>query len=348
MTAHTKNTERYGTSCFALCTGWSCFAKAQTSITSLLRRKITDSILVGFLAALEIDQECRGFDGAVLYTRKLSALVKLAQLLVVQYAVYECKAGRVQYHNELVCEMQDRFMVFGSESPMNWILNLRAYGAKARDTTTSTGFVNWSDDGQQLSYKSLELTMKGLRWFLCDQIQEAQDQLHSLLLLPEGDSDSRAQNVPELRLSSLKDDPTVCSANLSFLQDKRNDVILGGHQRHLLRQLRQDPRLRGQFFVHPETLLWDKQQIQQYMQLASTFLGRFHLLFHIAGGQPARGTELLTIRLRNSSQCDARNVFIENGMVSFMTSYHKNYSEASTTKIIHRYLPHEVGELFVY
>jgi hypothetical protein len=150
-------------------------------------------------------------------------------------------------------------MVFGSESPMNWILNLRAYGAKARDNTTSTGFVNWSDDGQRLSYKTLELTMNGLRWFLRDQVQEAQDQLHDLLLLPEGDPYSRSQNIPQLRLSSLKDDPTVCSATFSFLLDKRNDELLGGRERYLLRQLQQEPRLRCRFFVNLDTLMWDQQ-----------------------------------------------------------------------------------------
>jgi hypothetical protein len=282
-----------------------------------LTEKITDSILVGFLAALGNDQECRGFDGSVLYTPKLSALVKMAQLLVVQYAVSESKAGRAQYPNELVAELQDRFMVFGSESPMNWILNLRAYGAKARDTTTSTGFVDWSDDGERLSYKTLELTMNGLRWFLRDQVQEAQDQLHDLLLLPEGDPHSRAQNVPQLRLLSLKNDPTVCSANFSFLQDKRNDELLGGQERYLLRQLRQEPRLRRRFFVNPETLVWDKQQVQGYLQLVSVFLRRVLLLVHITGGQPARGTELLTIRWRNSAHCDVRNIFIENGNVFY-------------------------------
>jgi hypothetical protein len=128
-----------------------------------LTGKITDSILVGFLAALGINKDCCGFDDAALYTPKLSGLVKLAQLLVVQHAVFEFKAGRAQYPNELVGELQDRFMVFGSESPMNWVLNLRAYGAKARDTTTSTGFVNWSDDGQRISYKTLELSMNSLR-----------------------------------------------------------------------------------------------------------------------------------------------------------------------------------------
>ena len=78
---------------------------------------------------------------------------------------------------------------------MNWIMNLRAYGGKARDTTTSVGCINWSDDGARLSYKSLEFSMNSLRWFLRDQVQEAQDQLHDLLLLPEADPDIRAKQV---------------------------------------------------------------------------------------------------------------------------------------------------------
>lgn len=64
-------------------------------------------------------------------------------------------------------------MVYGSNSPINCILNLRAYGAKLRGNTTSCGFIYRSDDGQKLSYKSLEFTMNSLKWFLHDQIEEA-------------------------------------------------------------------------------------------------------------------------------------------------------------------------------
>jgi hypothetical protein len=116
-----------------------------------LHGKLSDSIVVVFLAVLGINSNRDGFDDAVLYTAKLSGIVKLAQLLVVQYAVVESKAGRAQFPDELVSELQDRFMVYGSNSPINWILNLRAYGAKLRDNTTSSGFICWSDDGQKLS-----------------------------------------------------------------------------------------------------------------------------------------------------------------------------------------------------
>jgi hypothetical protein len=313
-----------------------------------LHGKLTDSIIVGFLAVLGINKNRDGFDDAVLYTAKLSGIVKLAQLLVVQHAVVESKAGRTQFPNELVSELQDRFMVYGSNSPMNWILNLRAYGAKLRDNTTSSGFIYWSDDGQKLSYKSLEFTMNSLRWFLHDQVQEACQMLHDLLLLPEGDTDRRAELLPQVYLFSLKDDPTVHQSNYSFLQDPRNEKILGGQERYLLRQVRQRLRLRRQFFSDPEKLLWDQEHVKQYIQRVQAFLRRLLLLVHLTGGQPARGTELLILRWRNSARCETRNMFIENGLVSFVTSYYKNYAATNFTKIIHRYLPSEIGEMLVY
>jgi hypothetical protein len=41
-------------------------------------------------------------------------------------------------------------------------------------------------------------------------------------------------------------------------------------------------------------------------------------------------------------------LFIEDGIVVFMTRYHKGYKVKGDVKIIHRYLPREVGELVVW
>jgi hypothetical protein len=190
--------------------------------------------------------------------------------------------------------------------------------------------------------------MNSLKWFLHDQVEETCQILHDLLLLPKGDVDRRAEHLPQIHLSTLKDDPTIHQANYSFLQDPRNEQVLGGHERFLLRQVRQSPRLRRQFFSDPEKLLWDQQHVKQYVQLIQAFLRRLLLLVHLTGGQPARGTELLTLRWRNSACCETRNIFLENGLVSFVTSYHNNYAATNSTKIIHRYLPSEIGELLVY
>src|SRR5690242_11379111 len=88
----------------------------------------------------------------------------------------------------------------------------------------------------------------------------------------------------------------------------------------------------------------------RYNSLADASLQCLLLLIHVTGGQPARGSELLCIQHSNADDGSGhrRNFFIENGLVGFVTFYHKGYNINDSTKIIHRYLPTEVGELFVY
>jgi hypothetical protein len=71
------------------------------------------------------------------------------------------------------------------------------------------------------------------------------------------------------------------------------------------------------------------------------------VLMHIARGQPARGPEILSIRHSNTIKGGHRNIFIKDSIVVFVTQYYKGYNVSGDVKIIHRYLPREVGELVV-
>lgn len=72
------------------------------------------------------------------------------------------------------------------------------------------------------------------------------------------------------------------------------------------------------------------------------------VLVHLSAGAPARATELLSIRHTNGAEArNQRGVFIDNGTVSFVTAYHKGFSASQKAKIIHRYVPREVGELVI-
>ncbi|KAL5396538.1 hypothetical protein PMIN03_012955 [Paraphaeosphaeria minitans] len=56
----------------------------------------------------------------------------------------------------------------------------------------------------------------------------------------------------------------------------------------------------------------------------------------------------MSIRHSNTVKGAHRNIFIEDGKVVFVTRYYKGYVVSGDVKIIHRYLPREVGELVVY
>jgi hypothetical protein len=95
-------------------------------------------------------------------------------------------------------------------------------------------------------------------------------------------------------------------------------------------------------------VIWKPSSAKQYVAKINSFLERLLLLMHITGGQPARGPEIISIRHSNTVKGGHRNIFIKDGMVVFVTQYHKGYSASGDVKIIQRYLPRKVGELLVY
>lgn len=149
----------------------------------------------------------------------------MAQLLVLRQAVAAREAGESDHPAQALEEMQERFMVYGTSSPINWIQKLRTYGKRITDTTTGLGHIVWSVDAKELSYKGLELNMTGLKAFVVQQVRIAEAQLHSLLYVcPE--EESRIA-IPTFDLRSLKDNPAVSTPGWSFLRDPRNTALQG-------------------------------------------------------------------------------------------------------------------------
>ncbi|EXK23671.1 hypothetical protein FOMG_19568 [Fusarium oxysporum f. sp. melonis 26406] len=91
---------------------------------------------------------------AAAFTPKLSALIKMGQLLVAERTLLAVELDEADVPAHALEEMQDRFMTKDARSPISWLLKLRAYGKAVKDNTTSLGYIMWSDDNEILSYKS--------------------------------------------------------------------------------------------------------------------------------------------------------------------------------------------------
>ena len=128
--------------------------------------------LVCGLAALGVSPSGRGFRDADTYPSILSAVIKVAHFMIIQYAEQlarpiqnhhfggssspcefedsgcESEGGPVHHRRrdhssfEWVRKMMDGFMVRGCGSPTQWMLDLRSYGMKIAFNTTSAGHVN--------------------------------------------------------------------------------------------------------------------------------------------------------------------------------------------------------------
>ena len=97
-----------------------------------------------------------------------------------------------------------------------------------------------------------------------------------------------------------------------------------------------------------QEICWQRQGIREYFRQARQFKEELLVLVHLSGGAPARATELLSIGQTNGLEARSqRGIFINDGTVSFVTAYHKGFSASHKSKIIHRYMPKEVGEIVV-
>ncbi|KAK1920515.1 hypothetical protein P3342_008276 [Pyrenophora teres f. teres] len=298
-----------------------------------------DSPLVCALAVLGVKKD--GWKGPEQYPPILSAVIKIARFMVVQKGLEmsgpEEDSGDETDNNlddsayesgpsqrrrpkgclQLVQKMMDRFMVRGSHSPMQWMLDLRTYGLKIHYNTTTRGHVEWTN-GDELLYKELHFSMAQFRGMLMFS--------------------SKAAPVPAVPWESIRDNPTDERPGWNFLKDHRTSMPVNG-ERWLFERVGESASIRSRFMKPGTQSGVDRQAVERYMDRVVEFREKLAVLMHMTGGQPARGPELLS---------GHRNIFIEDGMVVFVTRYHKGYKVSGDVKIIHRYLPREVGELVVW
>jgi hypothetical protein len=93
-----------------------------------------------------------------------------------------------------------------------------------------------------------------------------------------------------------------------------------------------------------ERKLWSMSKVREYAQLEERFKNLLLAAVHITAGQPARGEEITPIRFRNGF-LQARNIYVVNGQVIFVTRYHKSQALFGKPKVIPRFLPWRVGQL---
>ena len=167
------------------------------------------------------------------------------------------------------------------------------------------------------------------------------------LLVEELLFSSKATAVPLVPWDSIRDNPTDERPGWNFLKDHRTRMPVDG-ERWLFERVGQHASAREQFIKPGTRSGVDQQAVERYMDRVVEFREKLAVLMHISGGQLARGLELLSVRHSNTIKGGHRNIFIEDGIVVFATRYHKGYNVSGDVKIIHRYLPREVGELVVW
>jgi len=335
---------------------------------ALLNQPLQDdeykSVLISGLAILGM-REDDGWLDAEDYTPKYSAVIKLARLMVVQEAYERRREAIEQYENRGLSAKQARekasshyvltrglvsaFMTMAHDSkdpkPMQWLYRSRSYGFKIRYTTTAEGKIQWI--GDDVLYPKIRFSMSQFRGMVHGLVGEAREELFEKLMMVRVGADQEVdiKQVPPIHWDRMVDQPSETRVGWSFLDDERNQFA-ACKQWWLYERMYKEEQLREQFIDSAGKL--KREAVAAYQRYRERFMELLWALMHLCGGQPARAPELLGMRWKNTAYGGVRNIFIEEGLVAFVATYHKGYRSSGNIKIVHRYLPREVGELLVY
>ncbi len=178
-------------------------------------------------------------------------------------------------------------------------------------------------------------------------VGEAREELFGKLMMVKISADQEVdmKQVPPIHWDKMVDQPSETKVGWSFLDDERNQFA-ACKQWWLYERMYKEDGLREHFMDQAGRL--KKKAVTAYQRYVERFQELLWVLMHLCGGQPARAPELLGMRWKNTAYGGVRNIVIEEGLVAFVATYHKGYRSSGNIKIIHRYLPREVGELLVY
>ncbi|KAK0262323.1 hypothetical protein LTS00_018113 [Friedmanniomyces endolithicus] len=136
---------------------WGC----QADIEPYFAGHIDDACLDLCIALLQHDlrgdrigiDECNGtFQEAQNYTLLLSGFIKISQMLVLLKALRAAKTDSADEPLETLDGMREEFMTIGCRSLLSWAVQLRSFGKQIRESTTSIGYIEWSEDERKVFY----------------------------------------------------------------------------------------------------------------------------------------------------------------------------------------------------
>lgn len=305
-----------------------------------------ESAIVSGLAVMGIRAD-GGWENALGFTPKLSAVIKLARMIVAQHAWEQAQQSEnPKGFLRAMQEMIQRFMTTAHPTPMKWMFDTRTYGLKIRYTTTAEGVIQWNRD--EITYQHVRFTCDQFRSMVHGVVNRAWKHLMGeVLLFPPTQVDRPP--LPPIPWDTIEDHPSDDQIGWWWAQDPPNSWGIR-EEWWLFERIWQEPPLRAEF-IHVPTRRerpWREKRVRQWMRAVGRMKEYLLILKHLTGGGPARGPEVLSIRYQNTRHGGVRSETIDRGLVSFVTAYHKGYSINGRTKIIHRFVPREVGELFIY
>ena len=307
-----------------------------------------DSAVLSFLVIKSISPQTLNFKDESLIQRICSGLIYNARLYSLAYITLSKKiqSGLNKEFNitDAIATYHEQYLTNNSLNYFEEITRIRAYTRKIDMNSTSKGKIQEIDE-DQIQYKAITISITKLREFYKNKIQESKEILYQTLIeLP------KEQIMDNLNISKLEDPSNNQQRNFSFIDHKENN--LDGFKSLLFNRLFQDNdfsnKLKKPNLVN-NSIIFNNHSIKDWLAVRQRFLDNFLLLIHLTSGSPLRGTEISTIKFRNSLESKLRNIFWDSSkkVISINTAYSKSTSITRLSKDNIRFLTPKISKLLL-
>ena len=305
----------------------------ESLIFQKVRADVFKSAIMHFLSVLGINEEDYRLRQANDFSYMLAGMVYCMRVVGVEVILpVGEREEQGDEDDKRFRQVRDEYLADGTYSVMSKMLSLLAYGKSVAMSHNNAGMISFSVNRMVMHFRGKPINLERFGKMVQEVVAEAEDKLWRELMWTKRDDRF------EISLESLVDDVTFTRRGISFVT--HGDNGLADKRPWMLRQA----------FAHAEGKklrreeAWAKPAVRRYLRQIDRFRELLLFCIHVCGGQPARGSEITTVRFRNGYMQD-RNVFVIQGHMVIVTRYHKSQSQFDKPKVIPRFLPWKVGQL---
>lgn len=315
-----------------------------------------ESPVMHYLAVRGINPRVQRFHTAPEYTPILAQMLWMIRLLMLEVAVSEqgwpklglksrrqtgAVAGAVA---ERIDYFRKSFLCEGSYSVASTILTQLAYGQSINRVQPSESNIHWAANRETVFYEGKGVAMAKVRDMYQELTIELEKLLYELLF---------HQHVPSVPLPQLVDcmgsAQQFRAQGYSFIDHpdnarwKKSWEFLWAHMLLEKGKWRLIEECRGSGSGSVQ-LQWADQRCKAYLARERQFLLKLMVAMHFTGGQPARSSELGSIKVQNSMVSN-RNIFVINGRVAVVTTYDKSLKRRGKVEYVFRCFPDRLSQV---
>jgi hypothetical protein len=270
------------------------------------------TVMVYFAGVLGISPDGTTFERPSNYTPKLSALVHIARLYLLEATLPRFSYPRLGWdarpclgQQSSLNRVREAFLCQGNAAPVRELLSLRAYGRVVSRTDSPTFRVEWSHDSSSVRWDDGELSIADFRSIGYQATSLVRDCIEGVFGI----------GLPSLDLNVLHDRMSEHKNGYSFVHNSKNGLTHGYLE--FSERVCADP-------VHSLITRngWNERAVRRFLKKEEKLLEYIMVIMYLRGRQAPRVTEFFSMLCWNGAS-SSRGLYLYRGSMLYITRHSK-------------------------